>query len=98
MAKGNRYDQLIEKVFFDHYSDGDVSVKFVRDEFEPAALELGIKLPKNLGDIMYSVRFRNSLPDRIIDTQPDGLEWVVSLAGRGKYEFCLLYTSPSPRD
>ena len=89
MAKGNRYDQLIEKVFFDHYSDGDTSVMFVRDELEPAALELGIKLPKNLGDIVYSVRFRSSLPKRIIDTQPKGLEWVISLAGKGKYEFSL---------
>lgn len=87
--KPNRYDQLIEKVFFDNYKKGSTSVHFVREEFEPAAEVLGIKLPKNLGDIMYSKRFRGSLPDQIIDTQPEGLEWVVNLAGRGKYEFTL---------
>lgn len=85
--KLNRYSQIIEKMFFDNYHDGDTVVKFSRDSFEPAASELGIKLPKNLGDIVYSVRYRNALPERITQTERDGLEWIISGDGRSNYKF-----------
>jgi hypothetical protein len=64
----NRYGSLIEKVFFDRYQDGATSLDFTREDIEKAASPLGLKLPKNLGDVLYSFRFRNALPERIVAT------------------------------
>lgn len=91
MAKAlNRYGALIEKVFFDRYKDGATSLDFVREDIEDAASFLDIKLPKNLGDVLYSFRFRNALPAKIVATQPEGMEWVIELAGRALYKFSLV--------
>ncbi len=81
--EGSRYDALIESIFFDHYRE------FERTELESAAESLGIELPKNLGDVIYSYRFRKDLPNSVIATQPDGMEWVIELAGTGRYRFKL---------
>ncbi len=83
----NRYGALIEKVFFDRHVDGATNLEFARTDIEDAAEALDIKLPKNLGDVIYSFRFRVPLPERIIETQPDGMEWVIELAGKAIYKF-----------
>jgi len=83
----NRYDQLIEKVFFNNHSDGATEVRFEREEFAAIAKEMGIVLPKNLGDIIYSYRYRNKLPKRITDLLRGDEEWVIRSVGRGKYVF-----------
>ncbi|MBC6438788.1 MAG: endonuclease [Rhodobacteraceae bacterium] len=91
MAKPpNRYGALIEKIFFDRYSTGATSLKFTRTDIESAAETLDLKLPKNLGDVLYSFRFRAALPVRIVKTQPEGMEWVIELAGRAIYMFRLV--------
>jgi DNA modification methylase len=87
--KKNRYNQLIEKVFFKHYKEGDRAVEFLREDFEPLAKELGIRLPKNLGDIIYSYRYRNDLPIKLQDLLQSGEEWVIRSVGRGKYQFAI---------
>lgn len=86
----NRYAALIEKIFLDRYSDGATELEFARTDIESAADDLGIKLPKNLGDVLYSFRFRTSFPETIISTQPKGMEWVIELAGRAVYRFRLV--------
>jgi hypothetical protein len=73
----NRYSQLIERVFLDNYKKGAHSVPFTRDELKGWAAKLKITLPSNIGDILYSFRYRNELPKAIIDRQPKGLEWVI---------------------
>lgn len=85
----SRYSAIIEKIFFDHYVEGISEMLFLREALESAAEQLEIKLPKNLGDVLYSFRFRNEMPERVVSTQPEGLEWVIELAGRGKYRFAL---------
>ena len=91
MAKAhNRYQALIEKIFFDHYRKGETAFEFDRTEIKSAAQSLGIELPDNLGDVIYSFRFRMDLPERVAETQPDGLEWVIQLAGRARYRFNLV--------
>jgi hypothetical protein len=57
-----RYAQIIERVFLDNYTPGATSVGFTRDEFATTAAALGIDLPKNLGDVLYSFRYRVGLP------------------------------------
>lgn len=89
MVSTNRYGSIIEKIFFDHYEAATTSFEFVRQEIKDAADHLGIALPDNLGDVIYSFRFRTDLPESIIDTQTDGREWVIELAGRAVYRFAL---------
>lgn len=91
MAKRpNRYEALIERIFFDRYSSDQKSFDFPRSTIETTAEELEIKLPKNVGDVLYSFRFRNELPAKIIETQPEGMEWIIELVGRANYRFSLV--------
>jgi hypothetical protein len=83
----NRYQAIIADVFKRHYKGGKSSVEFSRDEFVSIAKSLKIILPKNIGDVIYSFRYRNELPQRIRDTAKAGFEWIISGKGRGLYEF-----------
>ena len=85
----NRYSQLVEKIFFDSYQQGAKRVEFLRSNIEDAAQILNIKLPKNLGDVIYSFRFRAELPDSITAIASEDEEWLIKLAGRGIYYFSL---------
>ncbi|WP_267553083.1 endonuclease [Rhizobium rhizogenes] len=86
----NRYRVLIERVFFDHWSEGTTEFEFAREEIETFAGELLIALPKNIGDLIYSFRFRVPLPETIAATQPVGLEWIIEGAGKARYRFRLV--------
>ncbi len=88
--KTNRYKVLIDRVFFNHWSEGVTEFEFERGELENVATEMTIKLPKNLGDIMYSFRFRTGYPESILLTQPSGKEWIIEGAGRARYRFRLV--------
>jgi hypothetical protein len=83
----NRYAQLIEEIFIHRYKNGDMRVEFIREDIEITAEKLNIKLPKNLGDIIYSFKFRTSLPESIKSTADDGKEWVIKNIGRAQYAF-----------
>ena len=85
----NRYTQIIESIFFAHYKKGAAAVPFRREEIEDAADSLDIKLPKNLGDLIYSFRFRTEMPESIRKTAPEGKSWVIKLAGKAAYLFRL---------
>lgn len=88
MAKRpNRYESVIEHVFFKYYKKGAASVSFTRDDFVSSANELGIGVPKNLGDITYSFRNRAALPARINATAPKAKSWIIKSAGRARYQF-----------
>ena len=100
MAKtGNRYSQLIEHIFNENYRKNAQEVNFRREDLVSAAKELGIALPKNLGDVIYSFRYRIALPESIRKLAPDGLEWVIRSVGQAKYKFSLTsmpYIIPNP--
>jgi hypothetical protein len=51
---------------------------------------LDIELPKNVGDLPYSFRYRIPLPERVLATQPEGREWIIEGAGRARYRFRLV--------
>ena len=90
MANGrNRYSALIEDIFNQHYHEGDKEVAFERDDLIRTAQKLEIKLPKNLGDILYSFRYRANLPPSICQRAPERLEWVIRPTGQAKYKFSL---------
>lgn len=85
----NRYSQLIERIFNQNYTDGAQEVLFKREDLVSTATELGIRLPKNLGDVVYSFRYRAMLPESIRARAPEGLEWVIRPLGTAKYKFSL---------
>jgi hypothetical protein len=87
--KANRYAAIIEKIFFDHWKKGSKEFEFDRTEIKHWAEKLKIELPDNIGDLIYSFRFRTPLPQSIIDTQPKGMQWHIQLAGRAHYRFKL---------
>lgn len=89
----NRYQLLIEGVFFDGYLKGAKQFEFAREDLEAKANQLEIKLPKNLGDVVYAIRYRTDLPQRILETQPKGREWIIEGAGRARYRFRLVSTT-----
>ena len=83
----NRYQAIIARVFADHHSEGVKEFEFTRDEFVAIAESLNIDLPKNVGDVIYSFRYRNELPQIILDTTTNNLEWIIEGAGRARYRF-----------
>lgn len=87
MAKPNRYSQLIEEIFLSHFKPGAVEVPFEREDLVRVARKLGVKLPKNLGDVIYSFRYRTPLPESVRGKAPEGKEWIIRPAGPAKYSF-----------
>lgn len=87
MEKINRYVAIIEKIFSSHFRRGMEEVPFTREEIEATAGELNVQLPKNIGDLVYSFRYRASLPDSISKSAPKGKTWIIRPAGRSKYCF-----------
>lgn len=85
--KMNRYQQIMERIFFWHYQDDTKEILFDREDMIRAAQELNIKLPKNIGDIIYTFRYRGTLPSTVKAKSPEGEEWIIRPAGRGHYRF-----------
>lgn len=83
----NRYSRLIEEIFFKMYQPGISVVPFERIDIVTAATKLNIILPKNLGDVIYSFRYRTQLPDSITSKAKEGYEWIIVPAGKAKYRF-----------
>lgn len=93
MPDQNRYDAIIVKIFQNHHRKGIESFEFDRGELETVADELNVKLPKNLGDVIYSFRYRKELPGDITRTASGKKIWVIAPAGRAKYRFHLATVS-----
>ncbi len=95
----NRYTRLMEQVFHAHHKSGASRVCFARTELKVAATKLHLILPDNLGDVVYSFRYRTSLPESIRSKAPKGREWVIMPAGRSQYCFVAVSTAaivPAP--
>lgn len=84
---GNAYAKIIEEIFNSKYRLGDTSVPFERREIEQTAQRLNVNVPRNLGDLVYSIRYRMPLPNSIARTAAPDREWAILPAGRSVYEF-----------
>ena len=84
------YSAIIERVFLDHYRAGDVDVVFAREDLIGAAAALGVPVPRNIGDVLYTFRYRRPLPKAVLDTAPQGKEWTIRGAGQAAYTFRLV--------
>ncbi len=81
------YARLIETIFHRHHQEGDEVVRFTREELVSTAAELGVELPKNLGDVVYAFKFRRPLPPSILEKAPADKHWVIVNRGRALYAF-----------
>jgi hypothetical protein len=84
-----RYKQIIEAVFHRYWKKGKTEFAFERDELKQVCEKLNIDAPKNLGDIIYTFRYRQNLPKTILDTQPKDRGWLILGDGDARYRFRL---------
>jgi hypothetical protein len=89
-SKATQYVSIIVHIFHKHWKKGAQEFEFHRDEMVEAATATGVDRPDNLGDVVYSFKFRNTLPAAILKTAPKGKSWIIEGAGRSRYRFRLV--------
>lgn len=90
MSREKVYASIIEQLFLSNFKAGVQEVNFEREDIVRFAKKLKINLPKNLGDLVYSFRYRASLPEAIQSRASKGKIWIIRPAGRSKYRFVLV--------
>lgn len=85
----SRYAKIIEAVFQRYWTKGTTDFSFERDEMIQVCGELKIEVPKNLGDVIYTFRYRKNLPESILATQPADRGWLILGDGDARYRFRL---------
>jgi hypothetical protein len=85
-SKRKMYESCIKHVFDGRYSKGASSVNFTRRDVENAAEKLGLD-PKNVGDVIYSYRYRRDLPAEIAERARKGEVWIIRGTGSARYRF-----------
>jgi hypothetical protein len=88
--KASQYTSIIAHIFHGHWKKGISEFEFHRDEMVVAAQKLKVERPDNLGDVIYSFKFRRPLPSSISDTAPKDKSWIIEGAGHGRYRFRLV--------
>lgn len=99
--KAAQYVPIIVQVFRKYWKKGVEEFEFHRDELVEAAEAIGVERPDNLGDVIYSFKFRRDLPADILATAPKGKGWIIEGAGMSRYRFRLVEVSGTtikPRD
>ena len=89
MSKSNAYAAIIEEIFVSKFEAGMTRVDFERSDITAAAERRGLSRPSNLGDVVYSARYRMPLPPAVQVTAAAGCEWTIRGAGKGRYSFVL---------
>ena len=84
-TRTNLAKRLIDRIFAERYQPGTLEVSFKRDDLISAAEALGAPRPKNLGDIVYSLRYRVALPESIRSKALQGREWAIFPGGKAVY-------------
>jgi hypothetical protein len=88
--KATQYASIIQHIFQKHWKKGMEDFEFHRDEMVEAASASSVDRPDNLGDVIYSFKFRKALPAAILQTAPKGKSWILEGAGSGRYRFRLV--------
>src|ERR1700730_13486978 len=88
--KANRYQAILVKIFSNHGGSNKKDFLFERDEIRTVANQLKIQLPKNIGDVLYSQRYRAEWHEAIKSAIPKGHDLVILPAGKSRYRFKLV--------
>ena len=97
--RNSKYSIILKSIFSEKYTEEMKEVAFSRTDISIHAKKLNIQVPKNIGDVVYSFRYRAKLPDVISKTAPSGKEWIIIGSGSAKYKFKLCNKSniyPNP--
>lgn len=85
------YEIIITKIFEKKYTTDLEIINFSRDEISEICSEYNIRIPKNIGDLIYSYKCRRkSLPTSIKLTAPNDKEWIIRQNGFGLYQIALI--------
>lgn len=87
--EASRYGRIIEAIFQRYWRKGKTEFTFDRDELIQVCRKLTIEVPKNLGDVIYTFRYRKNLPKSILATQPADRGWLILGHGDARYRFRL---------
>jgi transposase len=86
----NRYVAVMKKLFAEKFKEGSDGFDWERADLDRLANEIGIKVVKNLGDNVYSIRHgREDLPEEIRALAPKGRFWLLLPNGKSAYRFVL---------
>lgn len=94
MSQKNVYTAVIERIFQSKFKPGMRELDFEREEIVEVCNELKLEVPKNLGDLVYSFRYRAALPESIQKLAGEGETWIIRPTGRAKYRFVLVKSKP----
>jgi hypothetical protein len=94
MAREYIYSLIIENIFQSKFKPGMREVDFGREDIVYFGNKLKIRLPKNLGDLIYSFRYRAALPSGIQGAAGKDEAWIIRPTGRSKYRFVLVPNMP----
>jgi|GEM_PF-1135207 len=82
----NTYVQIFRRLFEIHAKNGTTDFRWHREELTTIAKKLGVKVPKNIGDNIYSLRYgRDEFPDEVKALAPPGKSWLILPDGKSKY-------------
>ena len=81
----NRYARILEAIFLSKFREGATHLDFARTDIHTFADQLGVKRPSNLGDVLYSYRYRQLTSAAIAARTTDGHEWIIRGIGTGLY-------------
>jgi hypothetical protein len=90
VKKSGTYAAILERIFDSKYRRGMREVDFEPEDIVRCASELKIGLPKNLGDLVYSFRYRAALPETIQSSAGKGYIWIIRGVGSAEYRFVLV--------
>lgn len=88
--KSAQYAPIVVHVFRRYWTEGQTELEFHRDNLVEAAEALRVARPDNLGDVIYTFRYRRPLPPDVTSTAPIGKAWIIEGAGRSRYRFRLV--------
>ncbi len=94
MKPQNVYSSIIESIFISKFRSGMKEVDFEREDIARFARQLKVSLPKNLGDLIYSFRYRTELPKAIQSKAGPGEVWIIRPVGTAKYRLVLVPDKP----
>jgi hypothetical protein len=80
-----RYAKAILAIFRTGYKKGKMEIPFTREEL----LEVSEGKVKNIGDLLYSFRYRSKFPEEITSTVKEPEGWIIAPRGIAKYALVL---------
>ncbi len=95
---GSVYVRVMRELFDRHSAKNTDEFEWSRNEINEICEALGVNVPKNLGDNIYSIRHgREALPDDILRLA-EPRHWLLLPNGKGKYKFVKAKNGPFAPD